>query len=256
MLVDDPGQRITLAEMAEGVGTFHDLRSSVPAKPTSDNQRVAANPSAETASDNLRLSSRGVVEALLSELIECRRARGKRKTLRRPAVATRQERRAGFDRVNLHLRRLSRRLLNDHAKRGEPIPDRAELTAALRAYVLAELDYFIFYQDPGDATGTAPQKHATLAGEPAALRVARSAARYALERWQRGAVGGSHSRRGPTWTADDLAALAKLDGHTRQQQADALGRSRSTVDRMWREIRASQPTPSSATATHAAVRPI
>lgn len=66
------------------------------------------------------------------------------------------------------------------------------------------------------------------------------------EEWrrERKAAGGRKSRPPRTWGDDDLDTLAQLAGFTVDQQASALKRSASTIDRMRRALRARSVDPS------------
>jgi hypothetical protein len=178
--------------------------------------------------------------------------------MRRPAVATRQERRTGYDRVSLHLRRLARRVLND---RGPDTPELGTLRAALEAYVFSQLEHFIIRDEPGDPRALRLQRHAMLGDEAAVYRVARAAARYTLGTWsadyiaeqrRRGAAGGRSSRRGSTWTAAQLDALATLQGLTVEQQAAELKLAPAMVKRMRSALRQRPSPPPLSSATPSA----
>jgi hypothetical protein len=168
--------------------------------------------------------------------------------IRRPSVAKREERRTGFDRVNLHMRRLGRRVLNDRTLTGTPIPDADTLREAMHEYITTELGHFLVHREPGSPAATPPIQHARLV-DAATDRLARSAASYVLRTWsadyieeqrRRGAAGGRASRRGPTWSPDQLADLQALDGLTVEQQAVRLGLNVSMVKRMLAETRRAQ----------------
>lgn len=249
--VPDDDRRLTLAELLASRGCHrapayvHENDPVAANRNGSDKQtltRVAANPS---GSDNLLLSSRTGVEELLSQLIAARRARGNRKAIRRPSVAKREERRSGFDRVNLHMRRLSRRVLNDRTLNGAPIPDHETLRLAMHEYITTELGHFLVHREPGSTAATPPIQHARLV-DAASDRLARSAASYVLRSWspdyiaeqrRRGAVGGRASRRRPTWTPGQLADLQALEGLTVAQQAAQLGLNSATIKRMRSTLR-------------------
>lgn len=151
-----------------------------------------------------------------------------------------------FARMRSHLRRLARRALNDRAKAGHDAPPPDALAEALAAYVLQECPRAVLDVAPGDARPSSREAHARLTPE-ALERVTLGAARYVLDRWsadyiaeqqRRGSVGGTRSRRGPTWTPEDLAALAALQGLTVTEQAAQLDRPPRTIERMRRALRA------------------
>lgn len=60
---------------------------------------------------------------------------------------------------------------------------------------------------------------------------------YKADAARRGRVGGMKSKRTRTWTDADLDVLALLTGLTVPQQADAMGRSASTIDRMRSDLK-------------------
>jgi len=152
-----------------------------------------------------------------------------------------------FARTRSHLRKLARRALNDRAKAGHDAPPVDALAEALAAYVQHVAPHVVLDVAPGDPRPSSREQHARLTPE-AVERVTQSAARYVLDRWsadyiaeqqRRGGVGGSRSRRGPTWTAEDLDALAKLDGLTVAEQAARLERPERTIKRMRRALKLS-----------------
>lgn len=187
-------------------------------------------------------------EFLVSVLVQARRARGNRKRLRNPAMPRKRGDASMFKRVRFHLRKLARRALNDLHKVGHPVPKRSALTEALSTYVYSELQQLILIRAPGEPKPGKYDRWKMLNGDDAVSRVAASAARYTLRKWdsdfieemqRRGAKGGRNSKRGPSKaTADNIAALAALPyGTTIKQAATALGVSESTIKRMYKNNR-------------------
>lgn len=194
--------------------------------------------------DNPQLSSG--VDTLVVDLVAARSPRGSRRRMLAP------RHRKGmsspmFDVVNLHLRRLARRALNDRAMRGEVAPPAAALLAgALAEYVRTECAAVLYFQEDGEPRASSRERRAWIDGSRAIDAVAWSAACYALARWspeyirtmqERGRRGGRCSKRSPTWSDADLDALAALTGLTVSAQAVRLGRSARTVERMRRAVR-------------------
>lgn len=188
--------------------------------------------------------------AHLSEVVnQARLARGNRKMLRRPARPHKAGQRSLFARMNWHLRRVARRALDEWFIHGHDAPAVDDLAAALAALVWSEYSELVYVRAPGgDPLGrTAPR---WLDGDDAVRRVAASAARYALPRWNpmrvirrqlSSAAGGRKSRRGPSKaTPANLARLRKLDGLTAAQQAEELGLSVRTVYGMRTQLREAQ----------------
>ena len=188
----------------------------------------------------------------LAEVVnEARQARGERKQLRAPTPPPRAGQRPLFARMNWHLRRVARRALDEWFVHGHDAPAVDDLAAALAAYVWTEHGDLIHYREPG-AEPLGRRGPRWLAGDDAVRRVAMSAASYALRKWNplrvmkhrlASAAGGMKSRRGPSKaTAERFAALAKLMADeprlTRQQQAERLGVSLSTIYGMHRTLRA------------------
>lgn len=187
----------------------------------------------------------GAAQHLADVVRNARNERGKRMQLRRPSK-TRSARAPMFDRVNIHLRRLSRRALNDLAKTGHPEPTLDALAAALAAYVWELCGDLVYMQEQGEAHGSSRELGAQfLDGAEAVERVTYSAARYALrtpgehsrymrDLQRRASTGGTKSKRKPEWVRDPtlLEKLARHDGKTIPQQAAAMGVSVSTIKRM------------------------
>ncbi|MDD7929886.1 helix-turn-helix domain-containing protein [Microbacterium thalli] len=231
-------RKLTLAEMRVWPGSANasDKRTS-----------VSATQYPLSTSDNLRPSRAyrdEEIDALVVDLVAARAARRNRKAMRRPF------RRRGqadlFDVVRLHLRRLSRRVLNDRCRDGLEPPEHDLLVLALERYLEQQCWPLVYVQEYGDVREPSRVRQTYLDGERAIESVARSCARYALDNWspdwilemrRRGAKGGRTSKRRPSWTDHDLDALAALDGLTVAAQARTLGRSPSTVDRMRRALR-------------------
>jgi hypothetical protein len=229
-------RKLTLAEMRASWSTSDKrtlVSANVPESITSDNPR----PSRAYGEDD--------VQALVAQLIASRAARGHRKMMRRPS--RRRGQRDLFDIVRLHLRRLSRRVLNDRCRDGLEPPSEQLLAEALESYVRQQLWPLIYHHDYGDQREPNRVRRTYLDDSRNAVEsVARSSAAYALTTWapeyiqdmQRlGAIGGRISKRKPSWTAADLDRLAALEGRTVAQQAAELGRSRSSIDRMRRALR-------------------
>jgi hypothetical protein len=82
-----------------------------------------------------------------------------------------------------------------------------------------------------------------LADTAAAATLRDWSADYIEQQRRRGAAGGRASRRGPTWTPQQLADLQALDGLTVGQQALQLGLNSSKVKRMRAEIRRARERP-------------
>ena len=214
-----------------------------PDPPDKQDARLART-STNSPPDKAQLSSG--IEVWVADLIAARGARKDRKAMIAPHHR-RDLRSPMFELVNLHLRKLARRTLNDRAKRGERWATHSELTAALYEYVLTECRHVIYFHEYGNPRASARERRPWLDGERAAEAVSRSAATYALAGWtplymmtrqRRGRLGGQISKRPPTWTGADLDALGKL-AHlpNMQARADALGRSLRTTERMWKALR-------------------
>lgn len=205
--------------------------------------------SANMPPDKVRLSRRievseEDVDAVLSELIQARSARGDRKAMRRPI--RRDNQRDLFDAVRVHLRRLCRRVLNDRALASQMPPSEALLQAALEAYLREQCWHLVYFQEPGEPRESSKVRRSYLDEARAIEAVARSSAAYALTQWRpdyiieqqrRGRVGGRISKRLPTWTVADLDQLAQLDGLTVAEQAARLDRSTRTLERMRADLR-------------------
>lgn len=121
---------------------------------------------------------------------------------------------------------------------------------ALERYLEQQLWHLVYLQDYGEQRDPQRVRRTYLdesrSGMTAIESVARSCARYALNNWspdyimemQRlGKIGGKIGKRKPSWTADDLDALAALDGLTVPQQAKRMGVSMSSIDRMRRALK-------------------
>lgn len=230
-------RKLTLLEMQESVSAnAPDKRTSVSAWTASDNPRPT------------RAYEEQAIDALVTDLVAARAARGHRKAMRRPS------RRRGqsdlFDVVRLHLRRLCRRVLNDRCRDGLEPPQPYLLFLALERYLEQQCWHLVYHHDYGEQR--APQRlrstylDESRTGHGAIYSVALSAARYALSTWtpdythemQRlGSIGGKIGKRKPMWTDDDLDTLASLAGQTKAQQAKHLGVSTSSIDRMRRALR-------------------
>jgi hypothetical protein len=121
---------------------------------------------------------------------------------------------------------------------------------ALERYLEQQLWHLVYLQDYGEQRDPQRLRRTYLdesrSGMTAIESVARSCARYALNNWspdyiiemQRlGKIGGKIGKRKPSWTDDDLDALAALDGLTVPQQAKRMGVSMSGIDRMRRALK-------------------
>jgi len=252
--VAQPSRRLTLEDMRASVRAVADLDGAS----TSPNQTPTRHGTYSYPGDSQVAGEAPGADLLLAVLVKATAARGKRKALRAPRLPTQtayvrvrgRVSRGTFERVNLHLRRLARRALNDLHKAGEQLPDRATLAAGLALYVFEELPRLLRNQAPGETPPSGYDRWAWL-DDDAVRRVAASAARYQLERWtpdyieeqqRRASVGGSRSRP-PLGIWDDpanLDALAALDGMTTAQQAEALGVSPATIDRGRKRLRERQ----------------
>lgn len=205
---------------------------------------ISANASLITGPNKPLPTREGVEVALLEQDLRLAlAARGDRKAMRRPHRARR--RRSLFDVVNLHLRRLSTRALNDRHLRGETTPTIETLAEALESYVRADLRALILGFEPGEQPHPHRVRRTYLdesrSGMGAVRAVAMSAATYSVLSWsaqwieqrQRwGAKGGRISKRTKTWGDSDLDRLAELGHLTITEQATELGRGASTVKRM------------------------
>ncbi|MFF8187858.1 hypothetical protein ACF044_11445 [Microbacterium sp. NPDC016588] len=184
------------------------------------------------------------VDALVRDLVAARAARGRRKAMRRPF--RRRGQRDLFDVVRLHLRRLCRRVLNDRCRDGMEPPSMDLLSTALEGYLREQCWHLVYFQDYGEVREPQRVRRTYLDGERAVQSVARVSARYALETWspdyivemqRRGRIGGRNSKRRPDYTDADLDTLQTLDDLTVVQQAKAMGKSKSSIDRMRRALK-------------------
>lgn len=231
--------------------TLEEMRSRVSASPPNKRTSVSANTHESSPPYYLHLSKvyeDGEIDALVSDLVAARAARGHRKMMRRPF--RRRGQKDLFDVVRLHLRRLCRRVLNDRCRDGQDPPEHDLLVLALERYLQQQCWHLVYHHDYGEQR--APQRvrrtylDESRSGMTAIESVARSCARYALDKWspeyiremQRlGSVGGKIGKRKPTYDDADLDALAGLvDLPNMQARADALGRSLRTTERMWKAL--------------------
>lgn len=194
------------------------------------------------------------VETLSAALTAARAPRGKRRRIlspKRPRRDAYQSDRGrstsgAWHRCLRHLCRVGLRALNDVALAGALVPpDETTLAEALDIYLDRHVAHLFWFPAPGDAARTRFEKWSSIDLD-ARERLVDYAARAILDTWgpdwiadrrERGRRGGQTSRRGATWTFDDLDRLACLDGLTIAQQAEELDVSRSTIDRMRRALR-------------------
>lgn len=192
----------------------------------------------------------GELDALVAELVDALSARGYRKAMRKPRRRPKQDGDDLFDRVRLHLRRLTLRVLNDRYRRGVEHPHRDLLCLALDAYLRRECSDLLYHHDYGEQRDPARLRRTYLdqsgMGSTATERVAVYAADYSLEKWRptfiddakaNGAKGGGAGKRKCTWTDADLDLLQTLDTLTVAQQAERMGTSPRRMNRMRRALR-------------------
>lgn len=180
--------------------------------------------------------------AVLEQVIrDATQAREHRYALRAPHAGDRL-----WERMRFFLRRLLRRTLNDLAKAKQVIPSARDLRDAVEGFIYGEYGTLVYEQEPGEQRRSAKQRDLLLDGHEAVIRLVRNVVAYTKKRWkpawitravEAGRSGGTKSRRGPTWTDEDLAELANLDGKTVKEQAFLLGRSASTINRMRRALK-------------------
>lgn len=197
--------------------TLDEMRRSLASSNTSDKRTsVSANQPQFTTSDNPRPSrayGEGDVQALVAELIAARAARGHRKAIRKPF--RRRGQRDLFDVVRLHLRRLSRRVLNDRCRGGLEPPSEPLLTEALEDYVRQQLSTLIYHHEYGEQREPNRVRRTYLdESRNAVERVARSCARHRGQPTggravrSRRAWGGAACARYLTWPAAVVRAIA------------------------------------------------
>lgn len=222
---------------------------------------VSANGARHTTSDNPVLrqekseSENGVLwrTAMLSTRARTT-GRHRRKVLRFPALRRMYARaRRGLNGGTLrsgksyakdiwtYLETWGYRTLNDLDGAGHPLPTADDLADVFYARIRERgVTFYPLHSNRGHGISTV-----------VAEKMAQDAAHAVLRDWnpewirrqrERGAKGGRASKRPPTWNDADLDALAQLAGQTVKEQAAALVRSASTIDRMRRALRARETT--------------
>lgn len=182
----------------------------------------------------------GIVGVLEQTIKDATQARNHRYALHAPQPGDRL-----WERMRFYLRKLLRRTLNDLAKAGQAIPSARELRDTVEEFIYGEFGKLVYEQVPGDQRASSRRRDLFLDGHDAVIRLVRDVVAYTKKRWKpawitravaAGRSGGTKSRRGPTWTDEDLDVLAGLSG-TVKEQAFLLGRSVSTVNRMRRALK-------------------
>lgn len=206
--------------------------------------------SSDTGSDNLSTPSvRGADSGTLQRIANAAtRARGngnaRRRelrfpTLRRVYARDRIDPESGeiirrgasyYGDVWRYLQRWAYRILNDLAAEGYSSTSHHDLAALFRARL--EQRAALWHPYDGRGPGLNGETIAEMADTAASAALRDWTPTYRQQQAERGRIGGSRSRRGPTWTAEDLDALADLDGLTVAEQAERTGKSPATIKRM------------------------
>lgn len=128
------------------------------------------------------------------------------------------------------------RTLNDLDGVGFAPPSHADLADLFERRVRERAKtYDTYYSNRGH--GISDSDVETMADHAATAVLRDWSPEWIREQRERGRRGGQISKRKPSWTDDDLDALAKLAHLPMQARADALGRKLRTTERMWSALR-------------------
>lgn len=132
------------------------------------------------------------------------------------------------------------RTLNDLDGAGFAPPSHADLADLFERRVRERgVTFYPLYSNRGRGISTPDVE--TMADQAATAVLRDWHPEWIREQRERGRRGGQISKRKPSWTDDDLDALAKMSHLPNMQaRADALGRSLRTTERMWSALQQRQ----------------